>query len=293
MGIEACAITDHSYLGGIIEFYKEAVKVGVKPLIGVEAYITEDADKLEKKTRDNHHLVIIAKNQDGYRKLLRAQSNAGLNNHYYKARIYRENLKELAPDVVISSACLASPFSKRARYLIDEEGVCQACCDSEGLVEKELDWYLSVFGEDFYLELQDAPAADKLQEHYNALLLVLGRAKGVPFTITSDAHYLTKEDHALHELMIAMQLGMTIQQYKDQDSMRYGNFYYVKSPEEMKQSAEELGIPEAIDNTNDIAEKCNVEIELGKYKFPSYDLKSASDYGEFKKWQRRREKSLK
>lgn len=271
----ACALTDHGELGGIINFYKECKKHSIKPLIAVEAYITENPDDQDNKDKikDNYHLILIAKNNNGYKKLLKYVSNANENNFYYKPRIYKEYLKDMAGDFICTTACLGSEIAKK------------------GWLENNptlLDWYSNIFGDDLYLELQDWNDGTNTQQLYNQWLLKHGRERHLPFVITSDAHYLRKEDYRLHELVMAMQFKKTLKEYRDEGKMQYGPYFYVKTPDEMEKSCQELDCPEACENTIKVAEKCNVEIPLGKILMPTFAVEEQEDYGEFLVWKENR-----
>lgn len=281
LGLSSAAITDHGTLSGVIDFYKECRKQDIRPLLGIEAYVTSDEDMSENKNKDNLHLVLIAKTTEGLRRLFELASDAALRNFYYKPRINFEKLKYLRGHVVATSACLKGALSEFIEYEIDSVGQVQGASDRLQLTEKRLDLLLSSFGEDFFIELQDWDDGTGLNIAYNKFLIELGKRRGVPFVITTDAHYLRKEDHEAHERAIAIQLKMTIDEYREQDSMRYGPHFYIKTPEEMLQSAIKLGCEEAYSNTALIASKCNVEIILGQLKFPNFKIEDDKDYQEF------------
>jgi len=294
LGIKSCAITDHGVMGGIVEFYKACKQAGIKPLLGVEAYITEDQDGKEnsEKTRDNAHLILIAKNQTGLRDLCTLSSEAALQNFYYKPRIYKHKLQRLRGNVIASTACIGGVLARKAKFEVDAYGKCTSCTDPTGDVGRELRWYLDVFGSDFYLELQCWDDGLHKQPLYNRMLQGFVESHNIPTVITSDSHYLRKEDHALHELLMAMQIKKTIEEYRAAGEMQYGPYFYVKTPEELLSEAKELGCEEAYYNTIQIAEKCNVEIELGKYKPPTFKIEEAEDYEEYKTWLAQREAKI-
>lgn len=286
-GMGACAITDHGWMAGVIDFYKSCKKADIKPLIGVEAYVTDDEDgkKKETRTRDNMHMVLIAKDNTGYSRLLTLVSEGALNNFYYKPRIHRNKLRALGGHCIATTACLGGIIPRRLEFEQDQYGRCIRISGGQDIVERELNFYTQVFGEDFYLEIQDWDDETQRQQLVNQYLLELGRKHKLPFVITSDAHYLRKEDYKLHELLMAMQLKTTVDQYQDQDEMKYGPHFYVKSPDEMLAAAKKWDCEEAYYNTEKIAEKCNVEITLGKYQEAVFRLEEAEDYEEFKQWQ--------
>jgi len=285
--MKACAITDHGWMAGVIDFYKNCKANNIKPLIGVEAYITEDEDGKENKdkVRDNGHLVLIAKNNQGYRDLLRLCSEAALNNFYYKPRISKRKLTQLSGNVVVTTACLGGVLADKLEWKEDEYGRATECFDPNGTaVANEVDFYLDTFGQDFYLEIQEWDSGDGYQQQYNRYLLDNFRARSIPFVIAADAHYLRSEDYELHKLLMALQMKMTVAQYEDKPEMQYGPYFYVKTPEEMMEAAKKWNCEEAFHNTNQIADQCDVSIELGSYQLPRFKIEEAEDYREFLKW---------
>ena len=289
LNITACSLTDHGVMGGVVEFYKQCKANNIKPLLGVEAYITEDEDGKEEKTRDNAHLILIAKNNQGLSDLFRLSSEAALQNFYYKPRIYRDKLRCLSGNVIVATACIGGVLAKKAKFELDVYGKCTSCTDPTGDVERELEFYREVFGRDFYLEFQCWDDGLHYQSRYNELVIELAKSTGTSTIITSDAHYLRKEDHALHELLMAMQIKKTLEEYREAGEMQYGPYFYVKTPEELLGEAEQLGVPEALENTIKIAEECNVEIELGVYRPPTFKIEEAEDFQEYKVWLEQRE----
>lgn len=270
LGMTTVAITDHGNMHGVIDFYKSCIEGNIKPLVGIEAYITSDLDNTEKKTRDNAHLVLLAKNNKGYHGLLKLCSNAYLNNFYYKPRIYIGYLRDYSEDLIATTACLAGPVASAFRK-------------GEGVYgENALDNMLKIFGENLYAEIQDNQEPE--QKPYNQWLVHVCNRKGVPLIITSDAHYLKKEDFTLHEMTMAMQLKLTLAQYRAGNKMVYTPDYYIKTPSEFELGAKKYGAQDAIDNCDRIGELCNVEIELGKLSMPTFDITKTTDYQDFLKW---------
>lgn len=246
-----------------------------------ESYCSFDQDNQEEKTRDNHHLLILAKNNAGYKQLLKLSSEAFMNNFYYKPRICFDKIKDLVGNAIITSACMGGILSAGLEYSEDNQKLVDKDNRSEGLclVLKTL------FKDDFYLELQDWNDPTGQLRLYNQFILSLGRKHDIPFVITNDVHYLKKEDYLLHEVMMAMQMKMTLEQYRNNPkTLHYGTDFYLKDSNEMLKSAKELDCEEAYYNTGKIAEQCNVEIELGKYYPPKYDITRDKDYTEFLKW---------
>jgi DNA polymerase-3 subunit alpha len=277
------ALTDHGWMGGTIEFYKACKKEGVKPIIGVEAYITDDEDGLPKEHRkkDNYHLVMVAENKEGYENLLYLVSNASINNFYYKPRISKKTLAKYASGIIATSACLGNECNRRASW---DTGT--ACYSDPGMaVENAALFYREVFGGRYYLEIQDNDDEEKQQATYNQFIIGLGKKLGIPMVITSDAHYLKKEDKGAHDLVMAMQTKKTLAEYlSPENDFKYGPWFYVRSPDEMYEAAVKHGCPEAFDNALAIGQQCNLELELGKYKPPVFDIDTVEDRGEFEDW---------
>ena len=289
-GMNACSISDHGYMGGVIKFYKECKKNNIIPLIGIEVYCTDDPDDIEDnkdKTKDNYHMVLIAKNTQGYKDLLRLSSEAMFHNFYYKPRIYIPKLEILKGNVVATTACLASFISKYAEWNEDTKQY----IDKEERALNKTKEIASLFKEgDFYLELQDWDDGSGRQPAYNELLLEIGEKLNLPFVITTDAHYLNEEDNELHKIMMAMQFGQKLEEYLKGD-MVYGPHFWIKPPEMMLASAKKLGCEEAFWNTAKIVDKCkNVEIELNKYYQPTFKIELAEDYKEYLEWKQNNDK---
>jgi DNA polymerase-3 subunit alpha len=280
LGQPAVAITDHGNLHGVIDFYKACKNSEIKPIIGSEIYCTNDEDNTEEKQKDNYHLVVLAKNNEGYRELLYLVSNANLSNFYYKPRVSMSNLLRHGANgnLIVTSACLGGPLAKHLEEITDEnKGL--TLRDTNQHAEKILNNLLASFKENLYLEIQHN---DELKQiPYNSWLVEMAHKYDIKTTIATDAHFLKREDHRLHALMMAMQLHRTIDEYNSDNSMRYSEHNYVKSTEEMIALANLYGVPEAIDNTCLIAEQCNVEIELGKSYPPVFDITKADDYQDF------------
>jgi DNA polymerase-3 subunit alpha len=289
LGMTSCAITDHGWMAGAVDFYKTAKKHGIKPIIGVEAYITEDEDNKEKdKARDNMHMVLLAKDNIGYSKLLQTVSNAALNNFYYKPRISKQNLKELSGHVIATTACLGGIVAKKLEFEKDQYGRATHCHDPQGLIEKEIDFYRQIFQDDLYLELQVWNSGDNYQPVFNKFIKQTGKNLQMPFVLTADAHYLKQGDEKLHEMLMAMQLKMTVEDYRENSEMLYGPHFYVGSPEEMLRRAQSIDCEEAYYNTNKISEACNIDIKLGQYQEPIFNIEETDDYNDFLAWKKNR-----
>jgi DNA polymerase III subunit alpha len=256
----AVAITDHGNLCGAIEFYSKARKKGIKPIIGCEVYVAPDKHTDRVKTNiDNlseeaaFHLILLARNLDGYRNLTRLVTIAYLKGFYYKPRIDRYLLEQYSGGLICLSACLKGEV---AYYLKSGN---QATAREVALRHKNL------FGPDnYYLEIQNNGMQE--QDEVNRMLIDLGNELHIPLVATNDCHYLRKEDARAHEILLCIQTGKTI---KDEKRMRFStDEFYFKSPDEMKGAFTD--VPEAIYNTVAIAERCNVDFELGKFLLPKY-----------------------
>ncbi|MCD7905601.1 MAG: DNA polymerase III subunit alpha [Clostridiales bacterium] len=256
LGMDSIAITDHGVMYGCIDFYKEAVKQGIKPVIGCEAYIASGSRFNKQKSSDNfyYHLVLLAKDNNGYKNLSRLISLGQIEGYYYKPRIDMEILKKYHKGLICLSACLAGPISKRILTLTYEKAKAEALL------------YRDIFGEDFYLELQDHGIPN--EKTVNAGLMRIHEETGIPLVATNDLHYVNKEDSRAHDLLLCIQTNTNV---LDEKRLRYEDgAYYLKSPEEMY--ALFPYAEEACRNTNIIAEKCNVSFEFNKYKLPVFDV---------------------
>ena len=286
LGMDTCAITDHGVMGGVIEFYKAMTEAKLKPILGIEAYITDDPDNKFDKTRDNMHMILLAKDVEGYSRLCEVVSKAAIENFYYKPRIYKENLRALQGHVVATTACLNGIFANRLQFNMNQFDKCISVTDSSAVLDRELSFYRSIFKDDFYLELQVWDDEDKKQTIYNKFLLEFGRKHGVPFTLAADCHYMRKEDHKLHEMLMALQLKMTLEEYRQMGTMQYGPHFYVAGPEEMLRRAKSINCEEAFNNTIMIANKCNTELKLGVYRVPQFKIEDTPDYQNYLVWKK-------
>ncbi len=267
-GMPACAITDHGVMYGVIDFYKEAKARGIKPLIGCEVYVAPRklTDKSGKADGRPNHLILIAKNKAGYQNLMKLSTIAHLDGYYYKPRIDKEVLAEHSEGLIASSACFKGEIASKLREG-DEKGA-----------EEALDYFKGVFGDDFYLELQYLPGF-KDQEKVNELIKAFAKKHKMPMVVTNDVHYVNKEDREAHDALLCLQTGKLV---SDEDRMKMDCDISFTSPEEIIEAFKD--VPEAIENTVKIAEKCNVELELGKILIPKYDVPEGETLkGYFKK----------
>lgn len=257
MGMDSLAITDHGVMYGVIEFYKEAMKQGIKPIIGCEVYTAARSrhDKVNELDGSQGHLVLLAKNMTGYKNLIQLVTIGFTEGFYYKPRVDFEILEKYHEGLIALSACLAGDIPKAI---------------SNGNYEKakQLAYkYNGIFGEgNFYLELQDHGI--KEQKIVNQQLIKLSRETGIPVVATNDIHYINKEDAEYQDVLLCIQTGKTID---EEDRMKFeGSEFYLKSADEMQELF--AYIPEALSNTVRIAEQCNVEFEFGKLHLPSYQV---------------------
>ena len=267
LGMNSAAITDHGVMFGVIDFYRAAKAAGINPVLGCEVYVAPNSrfDK-EAGAKDDryYHLVLLAENNQGYANLMKIVSKGFVEGFYYKPRVDLELLNEYHEGIIALSACLAGEIP---RYLV------------RGLYEEAKEAalrYEGIFGKgNFFLELQDHGIPE--QRLVNQQLLRMSQETGIELVATNDVHYTRDTDAEPHDILLCLQTGKKL---TDEDRMRYeGGQYYVKSPEEMK--ALFPYAPQALENTQKIADRCHVEIEFGKTKLPQYDVpdgKTAWEY---------------
>ncbi|HBG4728223.1 TPA: DNA polymerase III subunit alpha [Clostridioides difficile] len=257
LNMSSIAITDHGCMFGVIDFYKTAIKEGIKPIIGCEVYTAARGlrDKDPNYDKYQGHLVLLAKNMEGYKNLIKIVSTSYVEGFYYKPRVDMEELKKHNKGIIALSACLAGDVA-RALMNRNYEKAKQFAID-----------YRDIFGEEnFFLEIQDHNLPE--QKEVNSGLVKLSKETGIPLVATNDVHYVNKEDSKIHDVLMCIQMGKTL---NDPNRMRFGSDeFYLKSREEM----EEL-FPyalEAIDNTVKIADMCNVEFDFNTIHLPKYDV---------------------
>lgn len=279
LGMHQVALTDHGTMMGILEFYKLCKKNDIKPVLGSEVYITGDRDGLEKesRTKDNHHLVLVCKNNKGLENLMWLVSQAQLQNFYYKPRISKHNLTpERVEGLVATSACLGGEVNRVGEW--DKET--RTYNNVERMYEAAA-WYHEVFGDDYYLEIQDNDDEEEQQKTYNGIVKDIGTALGIKNVITADAHYTTIESADTHSALMAMQLGMTLEQYNSGGQMKYGPWFFVRSPQQMLEAARKYDNEEAFWNACRIGLSCQADFDLGNYQMPQFDITQEEDYKEF------------
>jgi DNA polymerase-3 subunit alpha len=251
------AITDHGVLYGAIDFYQATRNKGIKPIVGCEVYVAPGS-RLDKKTTNGgrdvyHHLVLLARDETGYRNLMKLVTAAHLEGYYYKPRIDKEILAANKEGLIALSGCLASEIPE----LIQRDQI--------GLARQAVDWFKQVFGVDnFYLELQNHGLNE--QAKVNRLLIPWAKEFGLKLVATNDVHYVERKHSHAHDCLICIGTQALLD---DTKRMRYvPEQFYLRSAEEMKALFAEM--PEAVQNTLEVAEKCNLEIQFGKLHYPSF-----------------------
>ncbi|MFP4136392.1 MAG: DNA polymerase III subunit alpha [Candidatus Acetothermia bacterium] len=269
-GMSAIALTDHGNIRGAVEFYREARKADVKPIIGCELYVAPGS-RHDKRGHNQgkekyYHLVVLAKSNQGYENLVKLTSRAFTEGFYYKPRVDYELLEEYSEDLISLSACKSGEVPKK---LLQD--------NREGAIEAA-ERYAGIFGEDdFYIELQDQGVEG--QDELNEELIDLAHEMDLGLVATNDVHYLEAEDRLAHEVLLNIKANKKL---SDEDRMRYeGEEYYLKSPEEMKERFSH--VPDALENTVEIAERCEVDLDFGDdYLLPPFEVpdeyESSLDY---------------
>lgn len=285
LGMDSVALTDHGTMYGAIEFYKAANAEGVKPIIGLEAYTTIGDHK--EKGGKNNHLLLLAKNEEGYKNLMKITSIAHLEGMYRKPRISRHLIEKYSKGVICTSAC---PAGELAGHIIDNN-IKEA--------KKVAKWFKDVFADDYYLEIQNHQSdkhahkalTSEIQEDVIGLanqekliregVIKLSKELDIPIIATNDAHYLNKEDAEAQDVLVCVATGANV---SDTKRLRFIDIpeFYVKTAEEMAELFSDT--PEALTNTVKIAEKCDIEIStMGKWFFPKYNVPNDEDPGEYLK----------
>jgi DNA polymerase-3 subunit alpha len=256
LGQEAIALTDHGVLYGAVQFYKEARDRGIKPIIGVEAYVARSArQSRDPNDKQQHHMTLLAKNETGYRNLLAAVTKAHLEGYYYKPRMDKELLEQHHEGIIALSGCNSSEISRLLEQGRFEDAV------------KAARWYREVFG-DFYIEIQRHGIEG--EEELNRRLVELSRDTGAPLVATNDLHYVKPEDAPYQDILLCIGTNSTVDE-KDRLKMAGDEASYrLKSEEEMRALFDDL--PEACDNTWRIAEMCDLELEFGRLRLPQAEV---------------------
>ena len=251
----ALALTDHGVMYGTADFYTKCKDKGVKPILGVEAYVAprKHTDKVPKLDQAAYHMVLLARNNEGYRNLLKLSTIAALEGYYYKPRIDRPLLEKYGAGLIATSACLGSEINQ-ALLQNDYERARDSCA-----------YYRDLFGDgNYYIEIQNHNLPEQIQ--CNEQLLKIAKELGLPVICTNDVHYLTAGDADAHDILLCIGTGSTV---TDTDRLKYATQeFYLKTSDEMKNLFHQLH-PASIENTLGIAEKCHVELEFGRCPMPS------------------------
>ena len=253
LGMDAVAITDHGGMYGVIDFYETMKRNGVKPIIGVEIYVTNEGIESRNKNEDRYHLILLAKDTSGYKNLLKIVSKSYIEGFYYKPRVDFQTLEEHRGGLIALSSCLQGEIpTKILRNDIKGAG-------------SSIKKYMDIFGkENFFLELQDHGL--KEEKEVIGVLKELSKKEGVPLVATNDAHYLNREDAKAHDILLCVQ---TLSKVYDPERMRFQTEeFYVKSEQEMRELFKD--IPEAIDNTELIKDVCNIDFDFSTYHLPHF-----------------------
>lgn len=273
MGMSSVAITDHGTMSGAIEFYKAATENGIKPIIGMEAYVAARSrtDRDPQKDKARYHLIILAMNNTGYENLMKLSTMANLEGFYYKPRIDHELLEKYNEGLIILSGCASGELGENLRVDNYEEA------------KKIASWYKSVFGDRYYLELQDHghpgnPHAWDVQVGINRHLEKLSRELDIPCVVTSDGHYLSHADQEAHEILLCVGTGSYL---SDTNRMSLKDFeLHVTDPKEILARWSDAN-PDAVRNTKLIADRCDVSIELGRILIPKFPTPNGQSEKEF------------
>ena len=258
LGMPAVALTDHGVMYGLVEFYQEARRAGIKPILGVEAYVARNkhTDKRPNVDARPHHLILLAKNQTGYKNLIKLTTIAHLDGFYYRPRIDHELLERYHEGIICLSAC------------VNGEVASQIISGDLKKAEEIARWYLALFGEgNYFLEVQHHPSLSQ-QALANQGVFELAKKLSIPVVATCDSHYLNREDDYAQDVMLCIQTKKTL---ADTDRMSYiGEDFSLRSPEDM--AVVWADHPDVISNTLEVAQRCELEIELGKIMLPAYGL---------------------
>jgi DNA polymerase-3 subunit alpha len=254
LGMDSLAITDHGVLYGAIEFYQAARIVGIKPIIGLEIYIAPGSRfGRGAAEKNNYHLILLAKDKVGYLNLIQLTTKAHLEGYYYRPRVDKELLEQHHEGLIALSACLSGEVSQlilSRRY--DD-------------ARKAARWYQQLYG-DFYLEIMRHPFPE--MEAVNNYLVQMAPELGIPLVATNDTHYINREDASAHDLLLCIGTNTTIH---DEKRLKMpGDFYYLKSPEEMADMFKDL--PQALENTQRISEQCKLDLEFGRLHLPEIEI---------------------
>lgn len=265
--MDSIAITDHGVMYGCVEFYKQAVDQGIKPILGCEVYVASKSMYIKQVDKENttNHLVLLVKNEVGYQNLMKIVSQASIDGFYYKPRVDHEYLRKHSEGLIALSACLGGEVQSNILK------------DNYDKAKEVALLYKSIFKEGFYLELQNHGMDE--QRKVNEINIKISRETGIPLVATNDVHYINQKDSKAHDILMCIQTGKTVD---DQNRRRYpSDQFYLKSPEEMWDMFSY--IPEALDNTIKIAEECNYDYKFHESKLPKFPLPEGTDPYEYLK----------
>jgi len=263
LGMDSLAITDHGVMYGAIQFYLQARQAGIKPIIGCEVYLSPNSRfGRDAGDKNRYHLILLAKNKTGYHNLIQLTTRAHLEGFYYKPRVDKELLAQHKNGLIALSACVAGEVPSLIR---------------EGLIEEAKEaalWYKQTFA-DFYLEIQRQPIPEL--EPVNQSLIAIGAELNIPLVATNDVHYINQEDAPSHDLLLCIGTNSSI--YDENRMKMAGDFFYLKSPREMAELFKD--IPQAIENTERIAQMCHLELEFGRLHLPEIELPQGKTADQF------------
>ena len=263
LGMDSLAITDHGAVYGVIEFYLAAREAGIKPIIGCEFYVAPNSRFSRDASDKKHcHLVLLAKNQTGYHNLIQLATKAQLEGFYYKPRVDKELLQQYHDGLIALSACVSGEVPR----LVLEGRLQEA--------KQAALWYKQIFS-DFYLEIQRHPIPEL--EQVNHGLISLSSVLDIPLVATNDVHYVNQEDASAHDLLLCIQTNSSI--YDDKRVKMAGDFFYLKSPQQMAELFKD--IPQAVENTERIAQMCNLKLEFGRLHLPEVELPEGKTADQF------------
>ncbi len=257
MGQTSVALTDHGVMYGVVDFYKAAKARGLNPIIGCEVYVAPRSrfDKVHGIDNERYHLILLCKNNTGYKNLIKLVSEGWVNGFYTKPRVDKKLLEQHHEGLIALSGCLAGEVARALERNDYEEA------------KKVAEWYNGVFGDgNYYLEIQNHGLDEQLR--INPMLISLSKELNIPLAATNDAHYVDKQDSKIQQVLICIQTNHTL---GEDTGLEFGTQeFYLKSEEEMREAFSEC--PQAVDNTAKIAEQCHVEFEFGKTKLPHFDV---------------------
>ncbi|TWH79314.1 DNA polymerase III subunit alpha [Sedimentibacter saalensis] len=264
LGMDSLAITDHGSMYGVVEFFKQAKKAGIKPILGFESYVSprKMTDKDPQKDKNQYHLVLLAENYTGYKNIIKLCSEGFVDGYYYKPRIDHETLRRHSQGVIALSACLAGEVQTKLLENNYEDAVKAALL------------YKDIFGENnFYLEMQDHGMQE--QQAVNKNLLKIANETGIKLVATNDVHYINKEDAYFHDVLLCIQMQKSVM---DEDRMKFpSDEFYLKSYEEMAQ----IFPDDILKNTHDIARRCNVELDFETVHLPEFKIPAGYEKSEY------------